>query len=53
LEGVEDVEAPALATALRRAVDAANGSCGEQPSSSANMPQAEADAVAREIARRT
>jgi hypothetical protein len=48
LEGVEASEAPALAGAFRRAVDAAN--CAGGQNSSANVAQEEADAIADQIA---
>ena len=50
LEGVEASEAPALAGALRRAVDATNQTCTEGQNSSANVAQEEADAIADQIA---
>jgi hypothetical protein len=50
LEGVEPSEAPALAGALRRAVDATNQTDTEGESSSANVAQEEADAIAHQIA---
>ncbi len=53
LEGVEAREAPALAVALRRAVDATNQALtGESgPEAESNMAQDEANAIAAEIAR--
>jgi hypothetical protein len=50
LEGVEASEAPALADALQRAVDAANQALAGEESSTANMAQQEADAIAAQIA---
>jgi hypothetical protein len=50
LEGVEKSEAPALARALRQAVDATNQASADSPSPSPNMSQAEADAIAGIIA---
>jgi hypothetical protein len=51
LEGVEAREAPALAVALRRAVDATNHALMDESSPTANMGQEEANAIAAEIAR--
>jgi len=51
LDGVERKEAPALAEALRRAVDATNRSYTVEPNATANVTQAEADEIADEIAR--
>jgi hypothetical protein len=51
LEGVEGNEAPALADALRRAVDATNQTSTIEQSSTANVSQEEADAIADQIAR--
>jgi hypothetical protein len=53
LEGVEAREAPALAVALRRAVDATNHALMDEssPTANANMAQEEANAIAAEIAR--
>ena len=49
LEGVEESEAAALGQALERAIDAANeASAGPIPAP--NVPQEEADAVARKLA---
>jgi hypothetical protein len=51
LEGVEEGEAPDLAGALRRAIDATNDACeegGAQPTE--NMPRHRADAIARRVA---
>jgi hypothetical protein len=50
LEGVEASEAPALAGALWRAVDAANQTGAGGQNSSANVAQEEADAIAEQIA---
>jgi hypothetical protein len=50
LEGVEEREAPSLADALQRAVDATNNACEdriEQPNE--NMPRDTADAIAHRI----
>jgi hypothetical protein len=50
LEGVEEREAPSLADALQRAVDATNDACedrAEQPNE--NMPRHTADAIAQRI----
>jgi hypothetical protein len=50
LEGVEEREAPNLADALQRAVDATNDACeerGVQPEE--NMPRDTADAIARRV----
>jgi hypothetical protein len=50
LDGVEDREADALGTCLRRAVEAANGACVEdRPSEPANMSSQEADAIADRV----
>ena len=49
LEGVEPREAPALGDALERAVVAANRACTDTPNPSPNMPQNEADAIARTL----
>ena len=46
LEGVEEREAPLLSAALRRAIDATNAACSVDTSTSANVPAAEADAIA-------
>ncbi len=46
LEGVEEREAPALGDCLERAVAATNACVAADPSPSANMPQAAADAIA-------
>jgi hypothetical protein len=48
LDGVEDREAPLLAGALRRAIDATNASCEEEPAAP-NVPQPAADAIAHEV----
>ena len=50
LEGVEEREAPNLADALQRAVDATNDACeelAEQPTK--NMPRHTADAIAQRV----
>jgi hypothetical protein len=50
LEGVEEREAPNLADALQRAVDATNDACeerGVQPAE--NMPRDTADAIAQRV----
>ena len=50
LEGVEEREAPNLADALQRAVDATNDACeesGVQPTE--NMPRDTADAIAQRV----
>jgi hypothetical protein len=50
LEGVEEREAPSLAAALQRAVDATNSACEdrvEHPNE--NMPRDTADAIAQRI----
>jgi hypothetical protein len=51
LEGVESDEASHIAGAVERAVDAANSDCadGEAVAPSSNVPQTEADAVARDV----
>jgi hypothetical protein len=49
LDGVEDREAPLLSHALVRAIDATNAACGDETSPSANVPQPEADAIARKV----
>jgi hypothetical protein len=50
LEGVEEGEAPNLADALRRAVDATNKAC-EDPAAqpNENMPRDTADAIAQRM----
>ena len=50
VEGVEASEAPALAGALRRAVDAANQTRAGGQNSSANVAQEEPDAITEQIA---
>jgi hypothetical protein len=50
LEGVEGREAPALADALRRAVDATNRTCATDPEQPANTAPVEADQIAHGIA---
>lgn len=51
LEGVEAEEAPHIAGALERAVDAANKDSASHPDAkqSVNAPQSQADSVAREV----
>jgi hypothetical protein len=50
LEGVEEPEAPNLARALRRAVEATNDACEvEQRHPAANMPRGRANAIARQV----
>jgi hypothetical protein len=51
LEGVESDEAANIAAAVERAIDATNNACedAEDVAQSENVPQAEADAVAREV----
>jgi hypothetical protein len=51
LEGVESREASHIAGAVERAVDAANNDCadGQGVAPSRNVPQTEADAVARDV----
>jgi hypothetical protein len=50
LEGVEARDAGALSEALRRAVDATNQACPEAAERSADAAQAQADAIAHEVA---
>ncbi len=50
LEGVEASEGPALAIALRQAIEATNKSSGSDGDSAPNMSQEEADAIAQVIA---
>lgn len=50
LDGVERSEAPALAVAIRRAVDATNQCHIRERSASGNVSQAEADLIAHQIA---
>jgi hypothetical protein len=49
LEGVEGQEAPELAAALQRAVDAANQAIADEPKRPGNVSQQEADAIASEV----
>jgi hypothetical protein len=50
LEGVEEREAPNLAAALRRAVDATNDACEDRAAQpDENMPRDTADAIAQRI----
>ena len=49
LDGVEDREAPTLAATLRCAVDATNNNLAGEADPTANVPQAEADAIARQV----
>jgi hypothetical protein len=49
LDGVEDRDTPALADALRRAVDAANRAAADEAGRAPNVTQREADAVASRI----
>ena len=52
LEGVEASDAPAVAGALRRAVEATNEACPDPtPGRPANVAPEEADAIAHEVAR--
>ena len=48
LEGVEEPEAPNLACALRRAVEATNEACEERRSATENMPRGRASAIAQQ-----
>jgi hypothetical protein len=50
LEGVEESEAPALAAALERVVDATNQAPAAEQSAAANVAQEQADAIAEQIA---
>jgi hypothetical protein len=50
LEGVEESEAPALAVALERVVDATNQAPAAEQSAAANAAQEQADAIAEQIA---
>lgn len=50
LEGVEESEAPALAAALERAVDATNQAPAGEQNSTANVAQEQADTIAGQIA---
>jgi hypothetical protein len=49
LDGVEASEAPTLAGTLRRAVDATNKTCTQDIPPTANVAQADADAIARQV----
>ena len=50
LNGVEEREAPNLANALQRAVDATNNACEDRPEQpNENMPRQTADAIAQRI----
>jgi hypothetical protein len=49
LDGVEDREAPLLADALRRAIDATNTACPAEPGPSKDLPQQNADAIAAKV----
>ena len=49
LDGVEAHEAPALGDALRRAVDGANRATTEEADHAPNVPQREANDIARQI----
>ena len=49
LDGVEECEAAALGECLQRAVAATNAAMEPEPSQSANMPQAAADAIALQV----
>jgi hypothetical protein len=49
LDGVEDREAPAIASALQRAVDGANHAAPGEGDPRPNVPQQEADAVAEHL----
>jgi hypothetical protein len=51
LDGVEESEAPTLADTLRRAVDATNKTLTRDIDPTANIAQAEADAIARQVNR--
>jgi hypothetical protein len=51
LDGVEESEAPTLADTLRRAVDATNKTLTRDIDPTANVAQAEADAIARQVNR--
>ena len=50
LEGVEESEAPALAAALERVVDATNQAPAAEQSAAPNVAQEQADAIAEQIA---
>jgi hypothetical protein len=54
LEGVESGEAPNIAGAVERAVDATNQACADGPrdDTQEHVPEAEADAIARTVAER-
>jgi hypothetical protein len=50
LEGVESAEAPNIAGAVERAVDATNQACADEPDGTTSETlQAEADAIARTV----
>ena len=49
LDGVEELEAPLLSDALRRAIDATNSACSDEARPSVNVKQPEADAIARKL----
>ena len=49
LDGVEESEAPTLATTLRRAVDATNEMVASKVDSTANVAQERADGIARQV----
>jgi hypothetical protein len=49
MEGVEAREAPALAEALRRAVDATNAACPDEAERSRNVAPREADEIAHGV----
>jgi hypothetical protein len=51
LEGVESGEAPNIAGAVERAVDATNQACADRPHDDPqeHLPAAEADAIARTV----
>jgi hypothetical protein len=49
LDGIEDREAPTLAEAIRRGVDAANRAHSDELTRAPNVAQSEADAVADQI----
>ncbi len=49
LEGVEEREAPLLSGPLRRAIDATNAACADDPHPRPNRTQPEADAIAQDV----
>jgi hypothetical protein len=49
LEGVEEREAPALAEALRRAVDATNQACSSAADGSSEAARGQAGAIAQQV----